>query len=268
MFTPTFVARLAAPLAIGLIAGSASADFVGWTANVRSATNGGYLVNVFAVTSSASDRVYNVYGSNPSSPNAGYIRTTSTGGFLQGTGTRSVFAAEEVQSWNTLDSFLTISSYIDGADWLADNATIGDATWNVTYTTLANTLKTVNSFSVRSGSVTNSAFVNPNTHSVPDTAGFYLAGSSAEAVSLASLTNRVASSNADAAAGTLGIMVAQLYMTELNLDWKMGATIGRGNGSADQKTFSLQIVPAPGAIALLAITGLMSGTHRRRSVQG
>jgi hypothetical protein len=28
----------------------------------------------------------------------------------------------------------------------------------------------------------------------------------------------------------------------------------------------LQIVPAPGAIALLAITGLLPRTHRRRSV--
>ena len=266
MFTPTFVSRLAAPLAIGLIAGSASADFLGWTANVRSATDGGYLVNVFAVTSSASDKLYNVYGSNPSSPNAGYIRTTSTGGFLQGTGTQSVFAAEEGQNWNNLESFLTISSYLNGADWLADSATIGDASWNVTYTTLANTPKTVNSFSVRSGSANNLAFINPNTNSVPATAGFYLAGSSAQAVSLASLTNRVASSTPDAAAGTLGIMVAQLHMSELNLDWKMGATIGRGNGTADQKTFSLQIVPAPGAIALLAISGLLSGTHRRRSV--
>ena len=266
MFTSSFVSRLAAPLAIGLIAGSASADFLGWTANVRSATDGGYLVNVFAVTSSASDKLYNVYGSNPSSPNAGYIRTTSTGGFLQGTGTQSVFAAEEGQNWNNLDSFLTISSYLNGADWLADSATIGDASWNVTYTTLANIPKTVNSFSVRSGSANNLAFINPNTNSVPATAGFYLAGSSAEAVSLASLTNRVASSTPDAAAGTLGIMVAQLHMSELNLDWKMGATIGRGNGTADQKTFSLQIVPAPGAVALLAISGLLSGAHRRRSV--
>jgi hypothetical protein len=266
MFTPAFVSRLAAPLAIGLIAGSASADFLGWTANVRSATGGGYLVNIFAVTSSATDRLFNVYGSNPSSPNAGYIRTTSSGGFLQGTGTQSVFAAEEFQNWTSSDSFLTISSILNGGDWLADSSTIGDATWNVTYTTLASTPKTVNSFSVRSGSITNSNFINPNTHSVPDTAGFYLAGSSAQAVSLASLTNRVASSTPDAAAGTLGIMVAQLHMSELNLDWKMGATIGRGNGTADQKTFSLQIVPAPGAIALLGISGLLSGAHRRRSV--
>ena len=266
MFTSSFVSRLAAPLAIGLIAGSASADFLGWTANVRSATNGGYLVNVFAVTSSATDRLFNVYGSNPSSLNAGYIRTTSTGGFLQGTNTQSVFAAEAFQNWTSSDSFLTISSTVDGGDWLANGATIGDPTWNVTYTTLAGTSKTANSFSVVSGSFTNSEFVNPNTHSVPDTAGFYLAGSAADAVSLASLTNRVASSTPDAAAGTLGIMVAQLHMSELNLDWKMGATIGRGNGTADQKTFSLQIVPAPGAIALLAISGLLSGTHRRRSV--
>jgi hypothetical protein len=60
------------------------------------------------------------------------------------------------------------------------------------------------------------------------------------------------------------MMVAQLYVAQLNLDWKMGATIGRADGSASQGTFTLQIVPAPGALALLGVAGLVSGPRRRR----
>jgi hypothetical protein len=59
------------------------------------------------------------------------------------------------------------------------------------------------------------------------------------------------------------MMVAQLYMAELSLDWKMGATIARADGSADQQTFTLQVVPAPGALSLLGIVGLVSRRRRR-----
>ena len=43
----------------------------------------------------------------------------------------------------------------------------------------------------------------------------------------------------------------------------MGATIGRANGTADQQTFTLQLVPAPGALALLGVAGLLSRKRRR-----
>ena len=254
-----------APVALCVLASNANADFVGWTASARS-VSGGYLVNVFAVTDSATDRLFNVYGSNPKSPNAGYVTTTSAGGFLQGTGTRSVFLAEELQSSETLDSFLTVGAFWDGASssWLADNTTIGDPAWNVTYTASNGALRTANSFSVRSGSPLHTSFVNPNTHSVPATAGWYITGAAADAYDLSVLPNRIASSNAAAAAGTYGMMVAQLYVSQLNLDWKMGATIGRADGSASQGTFTLQIVPAPGAVALLGVAGLVSGRRPRR----
>ena len=111
--------RLAAPALVGFAAGSAHADFLGWTANVRSATGGGYLVNVFAVTSASTDALFNVYGSNPSSPNAGFVRTNSAGGFRQGAGAQSVFAAEGFQSWTSLDSFLTISSFTASSKLIA-----------------------------------------------------------------------------------------------------------------------------------------------------
>ena len=252
------------PAFVGALASNANADFVGWTATARS-VSGGYLVNVFAVTTSATDSLFNVYGSNPSSPNAGYIRTASSGGFLQGGATKSVFLAEELQSSDTLDSFLTVGAFWDPASssWLADSTTVGDPVWNVTYTAANGTQRTANSFNVRSGSPLHASFVNPNTASVPATAGWYLTGSSAQAYDLSVLGNRVASSNAAAASGSYGMMVAQLYVSSLDLDWKMGATMGRADGTASQGTFSLQIVPAPGALALLGLAGL-AGSQRRR----
>lgn len=266
MRAPRTSALVLVPIALSALASNANADFVGWTASARS-VGGGFLVNVFAVTNSATDRLFNVYGSNPKSPNAGYITTTSAGGFLQGAGTQSVFLSEEFQSSSTLDSFLTVGAYWDptSSSWLADNATVGDPVWNVTYTAANGNLRTANSFNVRSGSPPlHTAFVNPNTHSVPATAGWFLTGAAAGAWDLSVLPNRVASSNAAAAAGTHGMMVAQLYVAQLNLDWKMGATIGRANGSVSQGTYTLQIVPAPGALALLGVAGLASGPRRRR----
>jgi len=265
MRAPRTSALVLVPIALSALASNANADFVGWTASARS-VSGGFLVNVFAVTDSATDRLFNVYGSNLKSPNAGYITTTSAGGFLQGAGTQSVFLSEEFQSSSTLDSFMTVGAFWDStsSSWLADNTTVGDPVWNVTYTAANGTLRTANSFSVRSGSPGHASFVNPNTHSVPATAGWFLTGVAADAWDLSVLPNRVASSNAAAAAGTHGMMVAQLYVAQLNLDWKMGATIGRADGSASQGTYTLQIVPAPGALALLGVAGLVSGPRRRR----
>jgi len=248
---------------LGPLVSHANADFLGWTATSRSVT-GGYLVNVFAVTDTATDRLFNVYGSNASSPNAGYARTTSAGGFLQGAGAQSVFASDGEQTSDSLDSFLTVGAFWDPATgvWYPDFNTVGDPAWNVSY--VANGIpRTANSFSVRSNTPPHGSFVNPYTAAVPDTAGWYLTAASAQAYDLSGLTNRVASSNAAAAAGTYGMMVAQFYLSQLNLDWKMGATFGRGNGTASQGTFSLQIVPAPGAIALLGAIGLVRGARRR-----
>lgn len=264
MRSPHVLALASIPAFIGALASTANADFVGWTASSR-AVSGGYLVNVFAVTNSATDRLFNVYGSNASSPNAGFVRTNAAGGFLQGALTQSVFAPEAFQSSDSLDSFLTVGAFWDEASgtWGADSASAGDPAWMVTYTN-NNITRTANSFSVRSGGFGYPGFVNPNTNSVPATAGWYLTGASAQAFDLSVLPNRIASSNAASAAGGFGMMVAQLYMSSLDLDWKMGATMGRAGGSASQGTYTLQIVPAPGALALLGAVGLVSGTRRRR----
>jgi MYXO-CTERM domain-containing protein len=62
------------------------------------------------------------------------------------------------------------------------------------------------------------------------------------------------------------MMVAQLYVAELDatriIDWKMGATLKRTDGSTSSGTFQMTI-PAPGALALLAVGGLAA--RRRRA---
>jgi hypothetical protein len=251
-------------LGAAAVASVASADFIGWTANVREATGGGYLINVYAVTNDAADVILNVYGGSPGQPTAGFITTTSAGGFLQEAGSRGTFAPSGSQNWNTLDSFLTVGGGLTSTgNWTGNGSTAGDPPWNVTYfNTSIEENETVNSFNTNSNE---EGFTNPNLNSIPATAGWFIAGSTSPARSLAGLANRVASSSEEAAAGSFGMMVAQLYVMDLQLDWKMGASLKRANGSVSQGTFEFSIgeIPAPGALALLGVAGLASGRRRR-----
>ncbi|NCA22869.1 MAG: PAS domain-containing protein, partial [Crocinitomicaceae bacterium] len=53
-------------------------------------------------------------------------------------------------------------------------------------------------------------------------------------------------------------------VSNLDLAWKMGATLRRSNNTTSQATFEFTIpVPAPGAIALLGVAGLTAGRRRR-----
>ena len=261
---------------IGAIASSAGADFVGWTANVRTVT-GGYLVNVFAVTDNSTDTILNVYGGGGGVGPVGSITTNSSGGFLQSSaGTPpfgSVFAPVGNQSWTDLDSFLTVGGSLNtttGA-WTANGSTLGDPAWNVSYTITgtgagAGSTVTVSSFSELSNTT---GFTNANVNAIPATAGWFLAGSGSAARSLAGLENRLASSAGGAASGSFGMMVAQLFVAELSVEggpvvinWMMGATIRRTDGSMSNGMYSMT-VPAPGAVALVAIAGCLSSRRRR-----
>jgi MYXO-CTERM domain-containing protein len=226
--------------------------------------SGGYLINVFAVTDNSSDVILNVYGGTPGTPGAGFITTNSAGGFKQGAGAQGVWAPSGSQNWTTLDSFLTVGGGFNTTTqtFLGNGNTAGDPPWNVNYTdTDTGETATANAFNTASNA---SGFENPYLNSVPATGGFFIAGTSSPARSLATLTNRVASSSAAAAAASFGMMVAQLYVTDLDLAWKMGATLRRSNNTTSQGTFEFTIpVPAPGAIALLGVAGLTAGRRRR-----
>ena len=151
--------------------------------------------------------------------------------------------------------------------------------WNVTYTdTDTGEATTVSSFNTQSNE---SGFTNPNTSSIPATAGWFIAGSTSPARSLASLgANRrgyalenginLNASSAAAAAATNGFLVAQLYVAELSatkfIDWKMSATLRRADGSTSNASFQMRIgdpIPGPGALALLGLAGVAS--RRRRA---
>ncbi len=213
------------------------------------------------MTDNSTDVILNVFGGTPGTANAGFILTNSSGGFLQGSGAQSVFAPSGSQSWTTLDSFLTVGGSFNTTSnaWLGNSGTVGDPPWSV-----SGPDGPVNSFNVPSDP--KAGFTNPNLNVIPATAGWFLVGTSSPARSLASLANRTVSSGAAAAAGTQGMMVAQLYVAELDstrvIDWKMGASLKRTDGSVSSGTFQMTI-PAPGALALLGIGGLAA--RRRRA---
>jgi hypothetical protein len=274
----TLIASLVATSAVASVAAAQSGDFLGWTANVREATGGGYLVNVYAVTANATDALLNVYGGTAGQPGAGFVTTNSIGGFLQGTGTQSQWAPAGSQNWNTLDSFFTIGgSLTSSGNWTGSSATTADPSWNVTYfDTDIEEEVTVSAFNTASNEA---GFTNPYLNSVPDAAGFFVAGpgtgvAAQTARSLAGLTNRLFSSSEAAAAGTTGVMVAQMYVAELALEgngqsalinWRLGASIKNattGVLSQAYGEFTIGVIPAPGAVALLGLAGLV-GRRRR-----
>jgi hypothetical protein len=250
------------------LASAASADFVGWTSSVRTVT-GGYLVNIFAATNNSTDVILNVYGGTAGQPSAGSITTNSAGGFLQGAGAQGVWAPSGSQNWTTLDSFLTIGGGFNTTSqaFLGNGNTAGDPPWNVTFTdTDTGETATANAFNTPSNA---SGFTNPYLNNIPATGGFFIAGTSSPARSLAALgANRSVSSNAAAAAASFGMLVGQFYVAQLGdgsvLFTNMGATLRRSDNSLSQAAYSINvIIPAPGALALLGVAGLASGRRRR-----
>jgi MYXO-CTERM domain-containing protein len=261
------------------VASGASADFIGWTSSTRAVT-GGFLVNVFAVTDASTDVILNVSGGSVGLPTAGFITTNSTGGFRQGAGAQSVFAPSGSQNWTTLDSFLTVGGGFNTTTnaFLGNGATQGDPPWNVTYTdTDTGEATTVSSFNTQDNA---SGFTNPNVNSIPATAGWFIAGSTSPARSLASIASirngfasaggvNYGSSSQAAANAANGFLVAQLFVTELGgtkfIDWKMSATLRRVDGTTSNASFQMRVgdIPAPGALALLGLAGVAS--RRRRA---
>ena len=236
-------------LAATALATAASADVIGWTANVRAVATGGFFVDVFLVANQG-DGLLNVYGGYPNAPDIGWVSTTASGGFRQSNEEPlRAWRPGQNQGWNSQDSFLTIGGGLNSQGvWTGNASTAGDPLWNV---------GGIDTFSTSGG---------PNANNVPFTAGWYIAGTSSPARSLANLTNRVASSSAAAAEGTFGMLVAHLYIQDplpSMVIWNMGATVRRPDGSTVQgnSSFTFQVIPAPGAVALL---GAAAGLARRR----
>ena len=255
-----------ATVASMFVASSASAQVLGLTATSRLQTNGNYLVNVWVVAGASTNVLTSVSGGQ-----IGSITTNADGGFRQGAGTQGLWAPAGSQSWATLDSFLTGGGSLNTTTnvWTANGSTAGDPNWNVTYfdTDLGEN-QTANAFNTASNA---SGFTNPYINTVAPAGGWSLpGGTSSPARSLASLTNRQ-NSSAAAAAGTLGIMLAQFYVSGQQASGG-GAQVFFNNmrvflGSTDNQlisSFTIDVVPipAPGAVALLGLAGL-AGRRRR-----
>jgi hypothetical protein len=263
--------QLAGASLIGLsLVSVAQADFVGWTSTSRE-VSGGYLINVFAVVDSSSDVLVNVYGANPAAPMPGRVTTASIGGFLQSTGgSEGLFMPASNQSWTSLDSFLTLGGSYVGGNWIANGSTLGDPNWNSTYddTTIGESV-TVNAMSTNSN---DSGFENPWVSGIPLAAGWYgVPGAGGQfstahrARALSNLPERIASSSTSAELGTWGMMVAQFYVVERNLQWRMGATVKRGvDGSASAGMYEFSIVPAPAAMSIGVMSCVLGGLRIRR----
>jgi len=244
--------HLIASIAAVTAASAAHAGVIGWTANVRSASTGGFFVDVFVVANEG-DALLNVYGGYPGASLIGWVSTTASGGFSQGADLPAqAWRPAQGQGWNALDSFLTIGGNFNAqnSSWGGNASTAGDPLWNV---------DGVDTFTTPGSG---------NANNVPFTAGWYLAGSSSPARSLSSLTNRVASSSAAAAAGTFGMLVAHLYIADSAPSvvlWNMSASVRTASGTISQDGGSMAVqVPAPGVLAALALGGCLRGARRRR----
>lgn len=238
--------------ASSLVAGVAGADFVGWTATVRVLPSG-YIVHVFAAVDGPQDQLINTRGGILGLPNEGFVRTNSPGGFLQGSGVRSVFRPTLRQRTTTIDSFMTIGGGFNPTTgiWTTNASTEGDPPWDAKYfdTQLLQHIE-VSAFATPSNQT---GFTNPFTSSVPAVGGWFvnaIGGQPSPARSLASLGPRPFNSGPAATRATLGMLVAQLHVAELSslsstdprrIEWKRGATIRRGDGSFGNNLFELTI---------------------------
>ena len=221
------------------VASSADAGILGFAAFSRTASNGNVIVDLAVVTERASDRLLNVFNTNTSSvfrQQAG----TATRGFKPD-------AASSTRS-NITDSFCTIG--VEGGapyygEYYASGATGADGGFSTGWTT-ASTVIPANA----------GWFSSPPT--LPDSLS----------ESLATFTGTRVNSSAAAAGGSFGVWVghwvfapgttsAIISMTASLKDGVSGATVTGAIQGFEQ------LIPAPGAFALLGIAGVAS---RRRRV--
>ena len=230
---------LAFPIAaVGLaaaLASSATAGFTGWTAAMTD--HGSYLyVDVFAGLSVSSQHLLNVFNMDVAATGATFVQGNTMA-------TRSWAPALGTATMDSADSFVTLGMMVDGSQIYASGATSNDPNFTNYLTAGATT--------------------------IPHLAGWYNTaplGTDADAVSLLST---VPNARWDGAIPTDGVWVAHFVFN--SADIAPGATLSfsgsvgfRDAGSQvalygqDTRTFAL---PAPGAIAVLALGGFAS---RRR----
>jgi len=232
---------------VAMASASADAGVIGFAAFSRVASNGNRVIDVVAVMQNATDRLLNVYNADLRN-NAG---TAGASFFTQqaGTATRGwkPDAASSTRS-NSVDSFCTIG--VEGGapyygEYYASGATGADGGFTTGWTTLGNTMP-----------VGNGWFLSPPT--LPDNVAESMANFSGDRVNY----------NGASAGGSYGVWFAHLVMsgsatscslaiTAASKDGLSGATVS----STISNTARFEMIPGPGAVALLGLAGL---AHRRR----
>ena len=227
-----------AVLGTASLVASADAGILGFAAFSRTASNGNKVVDLVAVSNSATDKVLNAFN----------VQSASTFIQLAGVATRGFKpdAATSNRS-NIVDSFCTIG--VDGGapyygEYYASGATGADGGFSTGWTTAGTTIP-------------NNAgwFVSPPT--LPDGAS----------ESLANFTGTRVNSNTGAAAGTFGIWLGHwVFAGTTNsalISLTISAQVGGQTVTASVTNFEqLGVIPAPGALALLSLAGVAS--RRRR----
>jgi uncharacterized protein (TIGR03382 family) len=224
-----------AVLGTASLVASADAGILGFAAFSRTASNGNKVVDLVAVSNSATDKVLNAFN----------VSTSSTFIQLAGAATRGFKpdAASSTRS-NIVDSFCTIG--VDGGapyegQYYASGATGADGGFTSGWTTLGTTMPTNAGW-----------FVSPPT--LPDGAS----------ESLANFTGNRVNSNAGAAAGNFGIWLGHWVFAGTTNSALISLTISAqvGGQTVTASVTNFEQIPAPGALALLSLAGVAS--RRRR----
>jgi hypothetical protein len=224
---------------------SADAGVLGYSAFAYTASNGNVVIDVFTVVSNASDRLLNVYNVNLTTTQGGSTLAT----FVQqaGTATRGwkPDATTSTRS-NIVDSFMTI-----GVD--------GGAPYDGQYYASAGT--------GADGNFTNWSSLAPT---VPVNAGWFLSPPTLPdnvAESMVGIVGVRTDSSAAAAGSNLGVWCAHFVIASGDVGarwWNATAASKDGiTGGTVTNTGTMNMVPAPGALALLGVAGFAS--RRRRA---
>ena len=230
--------------AVAFATTSADAGVLGFSSVTRTASNGNTVIDVFAVMSNASDRLLSVSNANLTTTQGG--STPSTYVQQAGTATRGwkPDATTSTRS-NDVDSFMTI-----GVD--------GGAPYDGQYYASAGT--------GADGNFTNWSTLAPT---VPVNAGWFLSPPTLPdnvAESMSGMTG-TRTNTGTAGSSNLGIWCAHLVMAPgtASVFWGGTSAVKDGVTGATVTTTALatNLIPAPGALALLGLAGFSS--RRRRA---
>ena len=226
---------------IGLIgaaslAAAANAGFTGWQAIARS-SGANTIVDVFAGFNTAGDKLLNVFNMN--------IAVTGGAAFVQqaGVAPSKWKPIDDTSSSSSVDSFTTLGGFSYGGEFFTSYSSAGDPNFT-NYTTA-------------------------NATTIPALAGWYN-GNPPSTDILAISTGSVSANWTGAkegAAGSLSVWVGHFLVNKAISDtsWTMtfagSASFNSGSNATDSRVF--HNVPAPGALALLAVAGIAGGRRRR-----